>query len=92
MYILLLIYARYEDRKDLNKLGVTPLSDNDRSDEYFYQILVFTGQRRQAETNSKVHFVLGGNDDQTSIRTLSDPKRKILQRGSIDGFLMSVPK
>lgn len=49
-----MIFARYKDRKDLEKLGVTPLPDNHLSDEYFYQILVFTGQRRNAGTNSKV--------------------------------------
>ena len=112
IYILLMIFARYKDRKDLEKLGVTPLSDNHPDDQYFYQILVFTGQRKDAGTNSKVnisflseknnfrirgfsskvHFVIGGNDDQTAIRTFSDPHRKIFQRGGIDSFIMAVPK
>ena len=56
IYVLLIIYARFQDRKDLLKLGVTPLPDNHRTDEYFYQILVFTGQRRNAGTNSKVSY------------------------------------
>ena len=30
------------------------LMDNHRDDEYFYQILVFTGQRKDAGTQSKV--------------------------------------
>jgi hypothetical protein len=37
-------------------LGVTPLADNHKSDPYFYQILVFTGQRTNAGTESKVRF------------------------------------
>ncbi|CAF4455263.1 unnamed protein product, partial [Adineta steineri] len=52
MYIILTIYARYKDKKDLEKLGVTPLPDNHQSDEYVYEIIVFTGQRKDAGTNS----------------------------------------
>jgi hypothetical protein len=39
-----------------------------------------------------VHFILGGDSDETTIRTLADPYRKILQRGGIDAFIMAVPK
>ncbi|CAF1690108.1 unnamed protein product, partial [Adineta ricciae] len=90
--MILLFYARFYDKKDLEKLGVTPLIDNKKSDEYFYQILVFTGQRKDAGTESKVHFVLSGEKDQTNIRTFSNSNRKMFQRGGIDAFVMSVPK
>ncbi|CAF3507643.1 unnamed protein product [Rotaria sordida] len=90
-YILIMIYARYKDKKDVEKLGVTPLPDNLISDKYYYQIIVFTGFRKDAGTNSKVHFVISG-DDETGVRTFEDPHRKILQRGSIDSFIMAVPK
>jgi polycystin 1L2 len=56
MYILLTIYARFKDKKDIEKLGVTPLPDNYKSDQYFYQIIVFTGQRKDAGTKSNVRF------------------------------------
>ncbi|UJR09075.1 hypothetical protein I4U23_013322 [Adineta vaga] len=92
LYIILMIYGRFKDKKDIEKLGVTPLGDNRRSDQYYYQILVFTGQRTNAGTESKVHFVLSGDDDQTEIRALADPHRKIFQRGGIDAFVMAVPK
>ncbi|CAF4380400.1 unnamed protein product, partial [Adineta steineri] len=36
-YIILLIYARFEDKKDFEKLGVTPLVDNNKSDQYYYR-------------------------------------------------------
>ena len=39
IYILLMIFARYKDKKDLKKLCMTPLPDNHRSDHYYYQIL-----------------------------------------------------
>jgi len=54
LYLLIILYARYKDKKDLEKLGVTPLPDNYAADQYFYQILVFTGYRKDAGTNSKV--------------------------------------
>ncbi|CAF4456624.1 unnamed protein product, partial [Adineta steineri] len=79
--------------KDIEKLGVTPLPDNDKSDQYYYQIIVFTGQRANSGTQSKVkkmNFVF--DNDETSVRTFSDPHRKIFQRGGIDSFIMSVPK
>ncbi|UJR16862.1 hypothetical protein I4U23_003760 [Adineta vaga] len=91
IYIIFLIYARHYDKKDIEKLGVTPLPDNHSSDEYFYQIIVFTGQRKDAGTKSNVCFMLHGNEDQTPIRTFADPHRRILQRGGIDAFIMAVP-
>ena len=39
-----------------------------------------------------MHFLLSGDDDETAIRTFSDPHRKIFQRGSIDGFILAVPR
>ncbi|CAF1090184.1 unnamed protein product [Adineta ricciae] len=92
IYLILLIFARYKDKKDAEKLGVTVLPDNHKLDDYFYEIIVFTGQRKDAGTKSNVQFILCGNDHQTRIRTLIDPQRSILQRGGIDAFLMSVPK
>jgi len=56
IYLLLIIYARYKDKKDIEKLGVTPLPDNHKVDQYFYQIIIFTGQRKDAGTESKVKF------------------------------------
>ena len=66
--------------------------DNGKDDKYHYQILVFTGNRRNAGTKSKVHFIVAGDDDETRVRTFADPQRKILQGGGIDAFVMSVPK
>ncbi|CAF1043359.1 unnamed protein product [Rotaria sordida] len=87
-----MIYARFKDKKDIEKLRVTPLSDNIRSDQYFYEILVFTGRRSNAGTKSKIQFILSGTNDETNVRTFSDAYRKIFQRGGIDAFIMGVPK
>lgn len=72
IYLALAIYARYFDKLDLQKvrfrltaslilsvqLGVTPMLDNHQADQYFYQILVFTGLRNGAGTKSKVNLSL----------------------------------
>lgn len=92
IYIFLMIYSRHKDRKDVEKLGVSPLSDNHRLDGYFYQMILFTGHRKDSGTKSKVYFILSGDDDETKVRHLNDSKRTILQRGGIDSFIMAVPK
>ncbi|CAF1416666.1 unnamed protein product [Rotaria sordida] len=92
IYIILMIYARFNDKKDIEKLGVTPLLDNYKLDQYFYQILVFTGQRINAGTESKVQFILSGDNDETHVRTFTGPHRKIFQRSGIDAFIITVPK
>ena len=38
----------------LFQLGLAPLPDNDPRDKYYYEILVSTGMRRNAGTESKV--------------------------------------
>lgn len=54
VYLLLIIYARHHDRRDLEKLDVTPMPDNHALDQYFYEFVVFTGHRKDAATKSKV--------------------------------------
>ncbi|CAF4435552.1 unnamed protein product, partial [Adineta steineri] len=42
--------------------------------------------------DSRVYFVLSGENDQTHTRLFSDPHRKIFQRGGINSFIIAVPK
>ncbi|PAA75210.1 hypothetical protein BOX15_Mlig002173g1 [Macrostomum lignano] len=92
LFTLIFIWARHGDKKDLEKLGVTPLYDNNPEHKYLYEIVVSTGMRRGAGTESKVHFILSGERDETDIRPLEDKKRKVLQRGCADRFLMAVER
>ncbi|CAH1793770.1 unnamed protein product [Owenia fusiformis] len=91
LYILVAIWARRQDKKDILKLGVTPLADNDPRDKYYYEVIVYTGLRQNCGTKSKVNFILSGERDETDVRELSDDKRDVLQRGNIDSFLMTTP-
>ncbi|GFO38753.1 polycystic kidney disease 1-related protein, partial [Plakobranchus ocellatus] len=92
LYFIAAGYARYNDKKMAEQLGIAPLADNDPRDKYFYEIIVCTGMRRNAGTNSQVCFILSGEDDETDVRAFTDSKRKIFRRGQIDGFLMAVPR
>ncbi|CAF3375209.1 unnamed protein product [Rotaria sp. Silwood1] len=90
-YIILVIYARRRDQKDINKLAVTFLHDNNSSGKYLYQLIFFTGARMGAGTKSKVINHKIGAEDETGTRTLIDPNREILQRGFVDSFIIAVP-
>ncbi|XP_041364430.1 uncharacterized protein LOC121379844 [Gigantopelta aegis] len=92
VYLMVAIWARRKDRKDIEKLGITPLKDNDPRDKYYYEIIVTTGMRRNAATHSKVCLILSGEYDETDVRLLNDEKRKVFERGSTNTFLMAVPK
>jgi polycystin 1L2 len=92
LYMVLTIYARYKDKKDVEKLGVRILNDNYVEDQYCYEIIVLTGHRKDSGTKSKVQFVICGVEDETKVRTFSHSNREIFQRGGIDAFIMTVPK
>ncbi len=54
LYVFFAIGARFQDRNDAKKLNIIPLKDNYPLDNYFYELTVFTGNRNESETNSKV--------------------------------------
>ncbi|CAF1275359.1 unnamed protein product, partial [Adineta ricciae] len=92
IYFVLIVYARAHDKYDLKQLEVSILASKAEMNGYAYQIIVFTGFRVNANTESKVHFVMVGKNDKTSIRTFSSSHRKIFQRGGIDSFIITTPK
>ncbi|XP_070569906.1 polycystin-1-like protein 2 [Ptychodera flava] len=91
LYIAAVVWARREDRKDVEKWGVTPLPDNRKRHRYFYQITVYTGMKAGSGTRSKVSMILKGSQGETQIRRLKDKKRRVFKRGSICTFMMAVP-
>ena len=42
------------DLRDLKKMNITFMKDNHPSDSYLYELIVFTGDKDEAGTNSKV--------------------------------------
>jgi polycystin 1L2 len=55
-YIFFAIWSRIMDKRDEQKMGIYFLKDNYPNDLYFYELIVFTGNRSESETNSKVIF------------------------------------
>ena len=53
------------------------MSDNRPSHRYSYQITVETGVRPGAGTKSKVGIIVSGEDADTGVRVLDDPKRPV---------------
>ena len=51
--------------------------DNNLSGTYFYQITVQTGSRREAETSSRIFFMLCGEKNETSLRVLADKEKTV---------------
>ncbi|CAL4063206.1 unnamed protein product, partial [Meganyctiphanes norvegica] len=91
-FLLLLIWARWKDGKDIERLGVTPLPDNRAEDHYLYEIVIYTGAQNEAECKSNVQMIVSGEFEETDIRSLADPKREVFCRNGIDTFVMSTSR
>ncbi|XP_052067992.1 polycystin family receptor for egg jelly-like isoform X12 [Mytilus californianus] len=89
IYVLLLIWARHQDKRDIARWGVTPLIDNFVDDTYYYLVTVYTGMRRGAGTRSRIGLIVHGKDGGTGIRELSDGVRSEIPAASVVHFLMS---
>lgn len=74
------------------QLGAAPLPDNKVEDKYLYEILVFTGNVKGAQTDSLVQFIVSGAHDETDVRTFGDDQRKIFRKSGVDVFVMAVPQ
>ena len=58
LYFLFAFWSIVMDRIILGKLKITPLKDNNPNDNYFYELMVFTGNRPESGTHSKVSLVI----------------------------------
>jgi hypothetical protein len=95
LFILFLVYARIKDKKDIEQLGVIPLPDNKMEDKYLYEILVLTGQGADSATDSKISFILSGEQDESDVRTFGGQdylKRRAFQSSQFDNFVMAVSR
>jgi polycystin 1L2 len=54
VYILFALWARFMDKRDSKKMEIVSLKDNNPNDAYFYELIVFTGNRSESGTKSKV--------------------------------------
>ena len=54
LYLILLVWSYWMDLVDLKKTQIYVLKDNCMSDSYFYEVVLFTGNRKNAGTESRV--------------------------------------
>jgi hypothetical protein len=57
IYILFAFWAKYMDTRDRKRSNIVLLKDNNSLDDYFYELLVFTGNISESGTRSKVILV-----------------------------------
>ena len=55
IYILFAVWARWMDLRDRKKMNITFMKDNHPHNSYFYELIVFTGDKKESGTNSKVN-------------------------------------
>ncbi|KAL5018309.1 hypothetical protein ScPMuIL_004031 [Solemya velum] len=92
LYIIILIWARYKDKKDLAKWSINFLADNEDADMYFYLITVYTGIRKGSGTTSNVNCMLVGENNESGMRVLSDGINQGFEAGSTRQFIAGVPE
>lgn len=56
VYVILLIWSRYMDKKDAQKSSIKLMKDNCKNDVYFYEVLFYTGSSFESATDSTVSF------------------------------------
>ena len=116
LYLLLAVWARYQDSRDEKKMGVVLLDYQDsisslgglallgganikeQVNKYIYEIIVLTGSRKDAGTESKVSCIITSESSETDIIDLKDSnpnmkkRRKVFNRAGVDSFLLALDK
>ncbi|ELU11187.1 hypothetical protein CAPTEDRAFT_119210, partial [Capitella teleta] len=89
LWVLLSIWTRRADKKDVERWSVAPLVDNKPYATSAYKISVFTGFRHCAGTQSRVCFILTGDYGDTGVRILDDGRGKFFPRNTVRHFVMT---
>ncbi|CAF1286286.1 unnamed protein product [Adineta ricciae] len=76
IYIILLIYVRYEDNKDMQKLPLMMVIDN----------------QKDTILKLKVQFMMLGKKNETEIRSFIQSHPKIFEHSGVDSFLIVVSR
>ncbi|XP_041841661.1 polycystic kidney disease protein 1-like 2 isoform X2 [Melanotaenia boesemani] len=91
LYLITLMWACYADRRASSKRKITLLMDNHPAAQYNYLIGVQTGHRKKAGTSAKVSMKLIGSEGESCTHELTDPDKKVFERGSTDMFVLAAP-
>nr|XP_045585124.1 polycystic kidney disease protein 1-like 2 [Procambarus clarkii] len=88
-YVIMMIWARFMDKRDVQYRGVTALEDNKVEDKYLYEVTFTTGPDKEAGTDSNIQFIVSGEYDETGVRALPPSDNRRYHRYSVDVFVMS---
>ncbi|KAI8504762.1 hypothetical protein Bbelb_178800 [Branchiostoma belcheri] len=89
IYLLMVLWARWKDRKDVEKVGATVLGSSPGGGCSVYQVVVFTGARANAGTTAKVTVMFYGDTGESGPHELDDPRRMTFCTGGVDSFLVT---
>ncbi|MCL4148695.1 UNVERIFIED_CONTAM: hypothetical protein GTU68_040089 [Idotea baltica] len=91
LYIIMMIWGYWKDKKDFERRGVTPLPDNNQEDKYLYEVTFYTGPDKEATCESNISFLLSGIWEETEFRKL--PRNlNFFRRFGIDTFVLACPR
>ncbi|KAL6468854.1 hypothetical protein MHYP_G00223780 [Metynnis hypsauchen] len=91
LYLIIVMWAWYTDRRALRTRKMTLLEDNHPCAHYNYMLNIQTGHRNGAGTSARVMMTLGGTEGESEPHHLSDPDKPVFERGGVDMFLLSTP-
>nr|XP_060644255.1 polycystin-1-like protein 3 [Anolis sagrei ordinatus] len=89
-YAATLLWARWRQRADAQKVRVLALADNDPGAHFLYLVQVFTGYRFGAGTSAQVILTLYGTEGRSRPHLLwCSEASSGLERGGMDAFLLA---
>ncbi|XP_053094236.1 polycystic kidney disease protein 1-like 2 [Pangasianodon hypophthalmus] len=91
LYLILVLWAWYADKKALRTRKVMLLEDNHPCAHYNYLLNIQTGNRKRAGTSAKVMMTLEGTDGESDIHHLAYPDQPVFEKGGVDMFMLSTP-
>ncbi|XP_078578042.1 uncharacterized protein LOC144862972 [Branchiostoma floridae x Branchiostoma japonicum] len=91
LYLLLVLWARRKDRRDLTKVGVAPPQGHILNPDPWcqYVVTLYTGFKGGSGTTATVWINLFGDYGRTGPIALQDENRPLFEEGSVDSFLVS---
>ncbi|XP_012868128.1 PREDICTED: polycystic kidney disease protein 1-like 3 [Dipodomys ordii] len=88
LYMFLAVWAWRKDQRDMQKVKVTVLADNEPGSRFHYLVEVRTGLRPRAACTAQVVATLYGSEGHSRPRHLWDPQTTAFGRGALDVFLL----
>ncbi|XP_033748129.1 polycystic kidney disease protein 1-like 2 [Pecten maximus] len=92
LMVVLMIFLRYFDSKDLLKWEYLPLKNNPRQARYSYYLSFYTGFWSSSRLSSTAFIILKGSKGITGARAVKDGKRKMFERWTLGNFLLTTDR